>query len=303
MRIVLTGATGLLGKYLLEQKPGSVELFCIGRREFDVGATDCQSISMDILDFQDLEAVLNTLRPDVIINAAAEGSVDIVQGSPDSFEKINVDLPVLLSKLAFESGSHFIQISSNAVFSGLKSPYADTDPLSPINDYGALKAAAEHSVSEVNHEALILRPILMYGWPRPGGRSNPVAFWIDSLKSGREVQVVDDVWTEPLAAWDCARVVWRGIELGSAGPVNVSGGKRMSLFEFARLTAQVFELDTEKIQAISSESLPQIAPRPVDTSFSLTRMKGEFGISPTAPRQGLEQLKIFANVEMRSSVE
>ena len=291
LRVILTGANGLLGRNIVSQKPQDVELLCLSRGVPLSPNGHFDSHILDILDFPLLEDSLLTFQPDVVINAAAEGRVDEVQDNQDKYRKLNVELPAFLAKYAFDSGSYFIQISSNAVFGGSGLPYADLDPLTPINDYGKLKAAAEHAVIEANHEALIVRPILMYGWPYPGGRLNPAVAWVEALRSGSPVRVVNDVWTEPLAAWDCASAVWKGVELKAAGPINVSGGQRMSLFEFAHLTAQAFELDPAGIVAISSDSLSGLAPRPVDTSFDLARLRNEFELATSPPRLGLRDLR------------
>jgi len=131
----------------------------------------------------------------------------------------------------------------------------------------------------------------MYGWPYPGGRSNPVVYWIEQIRAGISISVVDDVWTEPLAAWDCARAIWNGIERGSVGSVNVSGGVRVSLYELALLTATVFDLDSNLIHPISSKSLQNLAPRPMDTSFTLTRLKSDLGVQPVGLEMGLKVLR------------
>ena len=102
---------------------------------------------------------------------------------------------------------------------------------------------------------------------------------------------MDDVWNEPLAAWDCARAIWSGLEAGATGPINVSGGVRMSLYDFALLTSSVFELDSSLVVPISSETLPNMAPRPKDTIFDLVRVITELAITPEDPARGLQRLK------------
>jgi len=227
----------------------------------------------------------------VIIHTAAEGRVDAVQKRINEFRTLNVELPSLLSKYAKNSGAQIVHLSSNAVFGGRAESYSDYSGFDPINDYGSLKAEAEKSVIEQNPSALVVRPILMYGWPQPSGRQNPVTSWISNLREGKTIRVVDDVWSEPLAAWDCAEAIWCALDKEMSGPLNVSGGVKMSLLEFAHTVASVFEMDSSLIEPASSGDFPTLAPRPASTSFDLKRLTGELDFHPSSPLEGLEKLK------------
>jgi len=292
MRVLISGANGLLGRHLIHSHGPESDVLGIVRSKGSVGTQiDCNTRVLDLTQFSGVKQVLDAFAPEVIIHTAAEGRVDAVQNRMGEFRKLNVELPSLLSKYAIDSGAQFVHLSSNAVFGGRTKSYSDYSKFDPINDYGALKAEAEKSISQMNHNALIVRPILMYGWPGPSGRQNPVTSWITNLREGKTIRIVDDVWTEPLAAWDCAAAIWCAIDERISGPLNVSGGVKISLFDFAQTVASVFDLDSALIEPASSGDFPTLAPRPSITSFDLQRLKEELDFHPASPQLGLAQLR------------
>jgi dTDP-4-dehydrorhamnose reductase len=244
-----------------------------------------------VSDQAKLFETLEHIAPDVIIHAAAEGGVDTVEGKVSQYRELNVGASRGIAAFTRARGIQYVFVSSNAVFGDEGRIYRDDSPHSPVNDYGRLKSEAEDAVMSANSEALIVRPILMYGWPYPGRRLNPVVGWINSLRARRPISVVNDVWTEPLAAWDCADAIWSGISAHATGAINISGGVRMTLYELAIMTGEVFNLDTGQIRPISSASLPGLAPRPMDTAFDLVRLTNELLVSPMGPSEGLAVLR------------
>ncbi|MDE0973881.1 MAG: SDR family oxidoreductase [Candidatus Nanopelagicales bacterium] len=292
MRVLISGANGLLGQHLIRSRSREAEILGIVRSRDSTGSRgEYETRELDLTQFSEVIQVLDTFAPEVIIHTAAEGRVDAVQKRIDEFRALNVELPSLLSEYAKNSGAQIVHLSSNAVFGGGAESYSDYSRFDPINGYGVLKAEAEKSVIEQNPNALVVRPILMYGWPQPSGRQNPVTSWISSLREGKMIRVVDDVWTEPLAAWDCAEAIWCALDERMSGPLNVSGGVKMSLFEFAHAVASVFDLDSSLIDPASSGDFPTLAPRPRSTSFDLRRLKEELDFYPSSPMEGLEKLK------------
>src|SRR2546422_1018982 len=79
------------------------------------------------------------------------------------------------------AGCRLVYVSTNAVFDGAAAPYREDDSVAPINKYGHLKVECERLVRETLGDAVIVRPILMYGWNHPTGRSNPATWLIDRL--------------------------------------------------------------------------------------------------------------------------
>lgn len=288
----MTGVSGLLGRYLVLGRDPDTEIHGISRHSWPQDRLGtCQMHEVDVTSTRALTSVLDAIQPDVIVHAAAEGRVDAVEGNADAYRPLNVEVSRDLAQYSAAAGIQYVFISSNAVFGGAPTPYSDDSPFDPVNDYGRLKAEAEVAVSSVNGDALIVRPILMYGWPYPEHRLNPVVAWVKALRAGNPISVVDDVWTQPLAAWDCAAAIWSGIRSRTRGSVNVSGGVRMTLHDLAVVTSESFDLDRSLISAISSDSLPDMAPRPVDTAFDLARLRWDLAIDPVGPVDGLALLR------------
>jgi len=291
-RILITGGTGLLGYALQQSVPQGIDCSSVYYPErylplplpFPVRAAD-------VSDPVQMECVFEWARPDLVIHTAAIGSVDYAQCNRDETERINVGGTEVVTGLCRTFQSSIIYISSNAVFDGENPLYAETAPVNPINCYGQLKVDAENIVCQGGVPWVIVRPILMYGWPYPGERDNPVVWWIRSLESGKGIKVVDNVFSKPLSVWSCVEAVWAIVERGASGIYHVAGRDHISLYQFALLTAEVFNLNTDLIEPVPDSYFPEIAPRPRDTSFDTTKLEEELGWKPVGVKEGLLSMK------------
>lgn len=289
MRVLITGSRGLLGRHLLATKPQGFEI--VGTSRLPNSSSTMKVVSTDSLSGPSLEDKISEIRPDLIIHTAGEGRVDAVEKDSEQFRFVNAEWPVKMAAAALRAGLPFVFVSSNAVFQGGTGEYTDFSPASPNTHYGRFKAEAEQGVTRVHPGSLIVRPILMYGWPSSGYRSNLVHHIISQLEAGAEVRAVEDVHTEPLAALEAAKVIWKASMQGMTGPLNLSGGTTMSLFELAGLTAKVFGLDPTLVKPVTSDYFGSLLPRPKRTSFDLKRLKEELVIDPVPPLQGLKDMR------------
>ena len=289
VRVLVTGGGGLLARYLVA--PSGVDREWVLTSRSPVQG-DGNVELLDLTDFPALHRMLCAVRPEAIVNAAAEGSVDAVQARPDDFYRLNVEVPKALAQYCRDHGIPLVHISSNAVFGSDPAPYDDDSRHGPVNAYGVLKCQAEEAVRQMYPEASILRPIQMYGWPRSTRRANLASAWISQLRRDQPIQVVDDVVSEPLWVGDTAEAIRRLISEPVRGPINISGGEPITLFEFARLVALQFDLDDALVAPVSSDSFTSLAPRPRDTRFTLRRLRDEIGIHPLPIRLGLAEMRL-----------
>jgi len=238
-----------------------------------------------------MQSVFEWAKPDIVIHTAAIGSVDFAERNREQTRKVNVGGTEVVAALCQSFKSQLIYISSNAVFDGRTPFYSETAPVNPINYYGQLKVEAENIVRESSIPWSIVRPILLYGWPYHDERENPVVWWVRSLKDGKPIKVVDNVFSKPLPAWSCAEVIWEVIRQQRTGIYHAAGRDHLSLYQFASLTAKVFDLDASLITPVPDSYFPEIAPRPQDTSFDTTKMENELGVKAVGVKDGLVRMK------------
>lgn len=291
MRLLITGGTGLLGKSLLESVPSGITVAATYFQRSPPGQPTCEFYPMDVQDQKTVQSVFAEVKPEVVIHAASIGDVDYAEHSRREAWLLNVGGTQNIVEECRRSGAKVIFISTNAVFDGDHPPYSEEDPTHPINYYGQLKVEGEQVTTQSGIAYAIVRPILMYGWPNIGGRGNLATWVVENLEQRKAIKVVNDVYSKPLLAQNCAAACWAVVEKDRTGTYHVAGRDRVSLYDFAQEVAKVFGLDERLITAVPSSYFPEIAPRPRDTSYNTRKMKEDLGIRPMGLREGLTYLK------------
>ena len=287
MRILITGASGLLGSYLLKTADNHDDTR--GHVFTDAG----NFRYLDILSRASIRECLDISRPDVIIHCAGEGRVDAAETNPFTAWRLNLEGVDNLLSLCAQYRSHFVYISSNAVFDGETPPYKEDSPRRSVNEYGSSKIAAEDLVTAYPWFSTIIRPILLYGWPTTGRRGNFVIRLLEDLHAGTHVSTAEDLISQPTYAWDCASAIWTIIKQQKTGKevFNVAPTEPMSLFKFAGEVAKVFELDASLIQPVQSNQFANLAPRPRDTTFDVSKLEVA-GITLPNVQSGLLRMRM-----------
>lgn len=286
-RVLITGGTGLLGKALLETAPAGWETAASFHKNPPPSEWRDRFLPLQLEEPDSADQLFRKVRPDIVIHAASVGSVDEAERKPEEVRRVNLEGTQRIGRACLRTGARLAFISSNAVFDGRRPPYEEEAPLCPINRYGAIKAETEEWIRQSGLKPLIIRPILIYGWPFAGGRDNAVTRWVASLEQGRTIRVANDIVSMPLWAADCAQAVWSALEKELSGIVHVAGQDRVRLDQFARETARAFGLDPELVVPVPSGDLGLPAPRPADTSFIIRKMQDALGIRPLGIREGL----------------
>ncbi|MBI2104119.1 MAG: SDR family oxidoreductase [Candidatus Omnitrophica bacterium] len=287
-RALITGGTGLLGHALREAAPEGWEVFGTFCRNTPPPEWRARCRSLDVRDEPAVERLMDAVRPQVVIHTASIGSVDEAERDPQGVRAVNVGGTQAMGRACARWNARLVFISSNAVFDGRHPPYDEEAPLGAANRYGAMKIEAERWIRQSGPPgALIIRPILMYGWPLPGGRDNAVTRWLRELEAGWPVEVAEDVTSMPLYVGDCAQAIWAAVGQGRNGTYHVAGADRLSLAAFAQATARVFGADERLVVPVLRARFSALAPRPTDTSFVTTKMERELGIRPMGVEEGL----------------
>lgn len=289
-RIVFTGITGLLGKYFLKSKKRGYEIVGIGNKNI---RNDLKNVfRVDITKNKSISDFIKKVNPDIIIHAASLGNVDYCERNPEEAYKVNIEGTQNIIKAAKGVNAKIIFISSNAVYDGVNPPYDETIIPNPVDVYGKTKLEGEKEIFKSGLDFCILRLITMYGWPNPGGRSNPVAWVIESLKKGQSLNIVNDIYNNHLWAGQAAETIWVMIEKKIKNNVfNIAGKDFLNRFDLALKTAEIFGLDSSLITPVSSDFFPGIAKRPKNTCFNTKKMEKKLGIKPLSVARGLQLMR------------
>ena len=288
MRVLITGASGLLGRYLLMTAP---EEWSVTPTHYSRDVFNGNSYRMNVNDTIEVDQVFDVVRPDVVVHCAALGSVDYCEKHPAHARLVNLRGTSHILEAAKFWAAKVVFVSTNAVFDGENPPYAESDERMPVNTYGIVKKAAEDLVMDYGYDWMIVRPIMLYGWPYPGGRGNWATRIVEFLSAGMELNIVADTVTQPTYAWDCADAIWKLLRHDDLPEVcHVAGYRRFSLYDYACTVADVWGFDKELIRPVASDHFPLLARRPRNTTYDLARMVG-YGISPAELDDGLRRMK------------
>lgn len=290
MKALITGASGLLGSHLLGALPP--EISCGLGSYYQNKDEDNALHHLDICDRDNVRALMKDFRPDILIHCAGESRVDFVEQNPENGRAQNI---LGTENMAWDSaflGTHFVFISSNAVYDGGEAPYRESSVQAPVNEYGWTKSAAEKVVTRYPGKSTIIRPIMLYGWPLTSRRNYLVTRILHALKLGQKYQAADDIYSQPTYAVDCAAAIWKLIlsQQTSRASYNVAGEGRQTLYEFALDVATAFGLDKNLITPVKAASFKGLAPRPVDTTYDLKTIHS-IGIKLPGAKDGLLRMR------------
>jgi len=195
VRVVLTGASGQVGRALTLLAPAGVSVQGLTHAELDV--TDADAVSR----------TLAQQRPDLIINAAAYTAVDRAEDEPERAQAVNADGPAYLARAARAHGARLIHISTDFVFDGAASePYTPQAPTHPLNVYGRSKRAGEERLLALAPgNALVLRT----SWVYAAWGANFVQTMLRLMRERGAVRVVADQLGTPTSARSLARAIWQ----------------------------------------------------------------------------------------------
>lgn len=291
MRILVTGANGLLGQKLVELISTKNDfLIATAKSKLVIDLPRGEYHSLDITNRNQVESVVQASKPDVIINTAAMTQVDQCETEQDKCWLNNVTAVENLVHACEQTKTHLVQVSTDFIFDGTNGPLDETAKPNPISFYGKSKLAAEVAVQKSNTDWAILRTVLVYGVTNDMSRSNIVLWVKKSLEEGKTINVVNDQWRTPTLAEDLAQGCYLAATKKMKGIYNISGDEMMTPYDIAIKTADFFGLDKSLIKQTDSTQFKQPAARPPKTGFIIDKAKRELGYQPHRFIDGLEVL-------------
>lgn len=244
MRVAVTGASGRLGRALVESFGASAEVRAWSRPDYDV-------------DDPYAAARVAGSGPDVVVHSAAWTDVDACARDPELARRRNGTAVAELARACAETGCRLVLVSTNEVFAGDRSgsPYRSEDPVAPINAYGASKLLGETEALRAfvsRPEALLItRTAWLYGPPGNDFPTKIIAAALRARVNGDPLRLVRDETGSPSATQDVARGIRELTLGGSSGIRHVVNAGHATRAEWAVeiLAAAGIDVATEPVPA------------------------------------------------------
>jgi len=257
MRILLIGATGLLGR-VLQQEWGGDELIGVGSRD------------ADIRDESQVHLLFERNRPEWAVVAAAYTDVDGCEGDPQRAHDVNCTGAINVARAARDFHSKLLFLSTDYVFDGSKgTPYEPNDPVCPINVYGRSKADAEKGVREILPDCCILRTSWLFG---ANGKCFPNTI-LALARDQKKLRIVADQIGRPTYNRDLARVIVQLVRAGAGEILHAANDGVCSWFDFACAILRAAGLYDVAVEAVRTEDVPRPARRPKYSVLSTTDLE------------------------------
>ncbi len=280
MRVMVTGVTGQIGSALVKNLEPLGPIIAADRNVLDLARSDI------------VPSVLDGLRPDMIVNAAAYTAVDRAEDEKELAFRVNAEAPGAIARWAADRGALLVHFSTDYVFDGAGSrPWREEDKANPLSVYGASKHAGDEAIRSAGGPHLIVRT----SWVYAAHGENFLRTIADLAKKRKALQIVADQIGAPTSARLIADSVTQIIGPGdpsladrfatAKGVLNIAAAGETSWYGFAvaiveGLKARGVRLAVESIAPVATKDYPVRAARPANCRLDLTRLRQVFGIDP-----------------------
>jgi dTDP-4-dehydrorhamnose reductase len=294
MKILLLGKNGQVGWELQRALAPLGELTAL---DFDTPGP----WTADFTKPQVLPALVQAVKPDVIVNAAAHTAVDKAESEPELARTINAEAPGVLAREAAALGAWLVHYSTDYVFDGSGSePRAEDAPTGPLSTYGRTKLEGEHLIRESGCRHLILRTSWVYA-----ARGGNFAKTMLKLAAERDaLNVIVDQIGAPTGAELLADVTAHALRRVRSTPELagtyhcVAGGETswhgyaQTVIEWARAAGERVMVAPEAVRPIATSQYPTPAKRPLNSRLSTLKLQDAFELVLPPWQAGVQRMLI-----------
>lgn len=289
MKILLFGKGGQVGWELQRSLAPLGELVAL-----DFDSTD---FCGDFTRPEALAETVRSVRPDVIVNAAAHTAVDKAESEPELARTINATAPGVLAREATTLGAWLVHYSTDYVFDGSGSqPWKETDTPAPLNVYGHTKLEGERLIAQHCAQHLILRTSWVYA--ARGGN-----FAKTMLRLARErdrLTVINDQFGAPTGAELLADVTAHALRHllqrpTDAGLYHLAASGETTWHGYAQEVLAIARaagvaLKAETADAVPTSAFVTPARRPHNSRLSTQKIQQTFGLKLPPWQQGVTRM-------------
>ncbi|WP_087865731.1 dTDP-4-dehydrorhamnose reductase [Comamonas thiooxydans] len=296
MKLLLLGKNGQVGWELQRSLAPLGEVIALDRQSANV---DGNGLCGDIGDLQTLAQTIRSVRPDVIVNAAAHTAVDKAESEPDLALRLNAEAPEVMALEAKSLGALLVHYSTDYVFDGSGSAARkEGDATGPLSVYGRTKLEGEQRIAATHCRHLIFRTSWVYA-----ARGGNFAKTMLRLAQEREaLSVINDQWGAPTGADLIADVTAHAVRHVSAHDGDgglyhlVAAGETnwhayaSHVIERAQSLRPDLDWKVQSIAAVPTTAFPTPAARPLNSRLDTQKLQAAMQLHLPAWQQGVERM-------------
>jgi len=280
------GGTGVIGykivQHLLNENE-NVEFTFLNNKQVSKN-----SHLLDIKDTIKTKKLIKNINPDIVIHCAGLTNIDLCETNKQLAESINVLGTKNIVESCIEVNAKIVYLSTSFVFDG-KEKYTENDKTIPSTFYGVTKLKGEKIIQESNLPYLILRTDQPYCWIEKWQHTNSVIRVIESLKDKKKFLEVDDWFNVPTYVPNFVNALIKLIKLKKEGIFHVVGTDFVNRYEWSKVTAKIFHLDSNLIKPINSSSL-NLPTKRVNGNLNNDKLFKEIGMKMMGIEEGLKEM-------------
>lgn len=247
MRVLVTGAGGLLGREIVRQ-------LAAGGHE----AIACDRRMLDITDGPQAREVVLRSAADAIVHCAAFTNVDAAESAEDEAFRVNADGTANVARAAGEAGARFMCVSTDYVFDGESTePYRPDSPTNPLSVYGKSKLGGEEA-ARLAGDWIVARVSWVYG----RGGTNFGSRALDRARAGETLRAFTDLRSVPTWVGDAAGTLIRLLEVDApSGVYHANNAGETTWYEFACAALRQAQVEA-LVEPTRAADIDLPAPRP-----------------------------------------
>lgn len=289
MKLLITGASGLLGSKLSELAiRKDCEVYSAYSQHKPLHGTPTQ---FNISDRKGVEKVFEKVKPEAVVHSASLTDVDRCESEKELAWKVNVEGTRNIAESCKRHQALLVYISTDYIFNGEKGMYKEDNEPDPINYYGLTKLKGEEYVKSLLEDYCIARTSVLYGSVPATGKTNFALWLLEKLRNGEKVRIITYQWNSPTLNTNLANMVLEIVERKIKGIYHLAGATRINRYDLSHLIAQTFCLNTNLIIPSLSKEFSWIARRPRDSSLNIEKAQQTLESKPLKIEQALRNLK------------
>lgn len=273
MKILITGASGLLGQYLNLEFSNNYQIMSLYNSNIG-NCNKLNSVKLDLNDFDKCRELLKDFSPDVVIHTAAVSSPITAQKlSSKVVYNTNVNVSKNIAEICKSIKSKLIYTSTDLVYAGYRGSMLNEDAkLMPISIYAETKLMGEQVIKNTAENFIILRLALLYGFGLNHSKNHFQQMY-EQLRNKLSVKLFVDQFRTPLSLFEAARMIEKIVKADITNEtINLGGVERVSRYELGERLCDIANLDKSLLEKITMNAIPEI-PKVQDVSLNTDKLK------------------------------